>query len=284
MLKVRTHFILQADERDKNIIAVEGEASNESIFNKSDAVRQESKNTVEQENVIHNSKLSDEKEAPKIPFISEAVLNLFIVLSDDKNPDKREERNGTEHHLPPNLNITADIISSVSKPTAIVKPCKNSDIEILVTQTDILQVKGSVESSYSEWEIDAKTICDPEYGSPTVTDENIKLSPNKVNTVERQLEEEKVFVIVPKNALKTEGDFIEIASKLKEVEMEIITFGDEIKHVEENNRQMMLIVEEFENTINQLVVEKEREEVCQQIVRERSGWMMMMKYFKILLF
>jgi hypothetical protein len=58
-------------------------------------------------------------------------------------------------------------------------------------------------------------------------------------------------------------------NKLKSVEKETKSLCADIKHVEENNKQMMTIVEEFEKTINQLVMEKEREEICQQIVMER---------------
>ena len=71
------------------------------------------------------------------------------------------------------------------------------------------------------------------------------------------------------NVPRSEEDIIEIACKLKDVEKEIMTFSGKINHAEENNRQMMMIVEEFEKTVSQLVVEKEREEVCQQIQRER---------------
>ena len=56
---------------------------------------------------------------------------------------------------------------------------------------------------------------------------------------------------------------------MKSVEKETKSLSEDIKYVEENNKQMMTIVDEFEKTINQLVMEKEREEIYQHIVMER---------------
>ena len=56
---------------------------------------------------------------------------------------------------------------------------------------------------------------------------------------------------------------------MKSVEKATKSLSEDIKYVEENNKQMMTIVDEFEKTINQLVMEKEREEIYQHIVMER---------------
>ena len=63
---------------------------------------------------------------------------------------------------------------------------------------------------------------------------------------------------------------------MKSAENETKLLSEGIKIVEEDNKQMMTIVDEFEKTINQLVMEKEREEICQQIVMERL-WRMQRK-------
>ena len=68
---------------------------------------------------------------------------------------------------------------------------------------------------------------------------------------------------------KTKEDIVKIYNKIKSIDRVRKSTIQESKTVEENNTQMMMIVEEFEKTINHLVVEKEREEVCQQIVMER---------------
>ena len=67
----------------------------------------------------------------------------------------------------------------------------------------------------------------------------------------------------------TEKDIKEIEYTLKSVEKETKSLSEDIKDVEENNNQMKMIVDEFEKTINQLVIEKEREDICQQIMMER---------------
>ena len=56
---------------------------------------------------------------------------------------------------------------------------------------------------------------------------------------------------------------------MKGVENEMNLVIEELQHVEEENSQMMMIVEEFEKTFSQLLVEKERENVRQQLVMER---------------
>ena len=74
---------------------------------------------------------------------------------------------------------------------------------------------------------------------------------------------------ITRTKMITEKDVNEKEYKLKRVENETKSICKDIKYVEENNKQMMTIVDEFEKTINQLVIEKEREEICQQIVMER---------------
>merc|ERR1719187_457976 len=52
-------------------------------------------------------------------------------------------------------------------------------------------------------------------------------------------------------------------------EKEIQGLKMDLHNAVESNRQMMGIVEEFEKTISQLIAERERERVCQEIERER---------------
>ena len=91
---------------------------------------------------------------------------------------------------------------------------------------------------------------------------------------EKQIYEENKEITITKKI--TEKDVKEIEYRLKSAENETKLLSEGIKIVEEDNKQMMTIVDEFEKTINQLVMEKEREEICQQIVMERL-WRMQRK-------
>merc|ERR1719300_401984 len=56
---------------------------------------------------------------------------------------------------------------------------------------------------------------------------------------------------------------------VKDKQKEIDQLKLELEQCGESNRQMMIIVEEFEKTIAQLISEKEREQVCNEIARDR---------------
>merc|ERR1719300_1525120 len=56
---------------------------------------------------------------------------------------------------------------------------------------------------------------------------------------------------------------------VKDKQKEIDQLKLDLQQNTESNRQMMIIVEEFEKTIGQLIAEKEREQVCNEIARDR---------------
>lgn len=56
---------------------------------------------------------------------------------------------------------------------------------------------------------------------------------------------------------------------VKEKQNEIDMLKHDLQQNTESNKQMMMIVEEFEKTIGQLIGEKEREQVCNEIARDR---------------
>ena len=81
-----------------------------------------------------------------------------------------------------------------------------------------------------------------------------------------------------------EEDMIEIACKVKGVETEMNLASEELKHVEKENSQMMMIVEEFEKTFSQLLVEKDRENIRQQLVMERFDMIKRSIIFKSIMY
>merc|ERR1712142_607248 len=60
-----------------------------------------------------------------------------------------------------------------------------------------------------------------------------------------------------------------LANNVKEKQKEIDLLKHDLLQNTESNKQMMMIVEEFEKTIGQLIAEKEREQVCHEIERDR---------------
>jgi len=69
--------------------------------------------------------------------------------------------------------------------------------------------------------------------------------------------------------LDKDKELSRIAITVKEKQNEIDLLKHELQQNTESNKQMMMIVEEFEKTIGQLIAEKEREQVCHEIERDR---------------
>jgi len=183
-------------------------------------------------------------------------------LSQSNNDENHEENETNIDNSPQSLEITADILSSLNKPTAIVKPCQNTGLQEVKIECENIKIYDSIKCS-------TKILKNKDLKEePKVEESNCTESysiQTDTHTKESKLEDGGNKDFGP----KTEEDFVEIACKLKCIEKEIMAFSKEKEHVENNNRQMIKIVEEFEKTIKELVVEKEREDVCQQIVMER---------------
>ena len=179
---------------------------------------------------------------------------MFTVYADQmsENDDIRHE---TE-----DLTILSGSKSMPNKPVAIVKPCQNlSDPEIVKENYSIINLNLKVS--------DLKKVNSTQK-EDTNTDEN-KYIDDDLKYLSKKEKIDKENIEITRTKTITEKDVTEIEYKLKGVKKETKSLSEDIQHVEENNKQMMMIVEEFEKTINQLVMEKEREEMCQQIVMER---------------
>ena len=169
------------------------------------------------------------------PTLSEAVLNMFIEEKTQIS-EIDEEKSDTEE-------FRVDSLTYPNKPTAIVKPCQKLEIEDLICETKEDPIKISKLK-------------------PLVAKNSVLLEENESAIKDKQTESHV-------NNRKTETDILELKCKLKSIDEEKHSISKEILNVDENNKQMMIIVKEFEKTINQLVEEREREEVCQQIMMER---------------
>jgi len=146
--------------------------------------------------------------------------------------------------------------NNTTKPTAVVKPCQKIEEVDPPLETNEDSLKKLSSNKNCELSEDSKTT--------ETQDREIDIKHCEVKE-EINVEHE----VIHTKELKSEEDIIEIDLKIKSVNKEQLMLREEIKVVEASNMQMMIIVEEFEKTINQLMEEKEREEVCQQIILDR---------------
>jgi len=146
--------------------------------------------------------------------------------------------------------------NNTTKPTAVVKPCQKIEEVDPPLETNEDSLKKLSSNKNCELSEESKTT--------ETQDREIDIKHCEVKE-EINVEHE----VIHTKELKSEEDIIEIDLKIKSVNKEQLMLREEIKVVEASNMQMMIIVEEFEKTINQLMEEKEREEVCQQIILDR---------------
>jgi len=146
--------------------------------------------------------------------------------------------------------------NNTTKPTAVVKPCQKIEEVDPPLETNEDSLKKLSSNKNCELSEESKTA--------ETQDREIDIKHCEVKE-EINVEHE----VIHTKELKSEEDIIEIDLKTKSVNKEQLMLREEIKVVEASNMQMMIIVEEFEKTINQLMEEKEREEVCQQIILDR---------------
>jgi len=146
--------------------------------------------------------------------------------------------------------------NNTTKPTAVVKPCQKIEVVDPPLETNEDSLKKLSSNKNCELSEESKTT--------ETQDREIDIKHCEVKE-EINVEHE----VIHTKELKSEEDIIEIDLKIKSVNKEQLMLREEIKVVEASNMQMMIIVEEFEKTINQLMEEKEREEVCQQIILDR---------------
>ena len=68
----------------------------------------------------------------------------------------------------------------------------------------------------------------------------------------------------------TQETLDDLAAKIKKCDEDIQKYQNEIKRVDTNNEQMLIVVDEFEKTIKQIVQDKEKENVYLFIQKENA--------------
>jgi hypothetical protein len=206
------------------------------------------------------------RETSNLPTLSETVLSMFI------EDDCQMSHNDDIINEVEEFTIIPGSLFMPNKPTAIIRPCQKNDVEDIMTDKEITKEKNSTENLTMNLKIyDSKQLSLNQQQNESKefkSEEETKDDYDEITASTKEEDESKEMTrmtIIP----RTEETITDIASKLKLAEKETKAVSEEIKQVEENNRQMMIIVDKFEKTISQLVAEKEREEVCQQIVMER---------------
>ena len=185
---------------------------------------------------------------------------------------------------------------SGSKPTAIVKPCHKQEsgdseagavIEKKVKEPEKLPEPGGkntrtvndkdrddvnknlvaekvIDSTSAEYELDSEHAV----VSDAVIDQN-KAEDNNgqridANTGVTIAQAEKVVEV-------TQESLDELSAKIMSCDEDIRSHRAQIERVDKNNEQMLIVVDEFERTIQQIVKERERESVYLEIQRETAA-------------
>ena len=202
--------------------------------------------------------------------------------------EKKDVMSASCDVLLPETNTDASSAASPSsKPTAIVKPCHKQEpgeVEPVIEkkfEEPEEQLKPEEEQKVSEdvnktsvtTEIDsvsAKNELDTEDAavkSDAVIDQSTAEDDNghtgDANT--------SVIAQAEKVVEVTQESLDELSAKIMRCDEDIRTHRAEIKRVDTNNEQMLIVVDEFERTIQQIVKERERESVYLEIQREAAA-------------
>jgi len=263
-------LVKRSDEKDKKKQKIVEEVSKSEIRRTVNEVNVKSQS----ENASNNDYLSKRKgevdEIKTSELIKDKVLDIF---TDNKQETVNEEDNKDD------LNTSCDVllpkaneITASSKPTAIVKPCHKTDIEYTeqihedITKECEKQLDNVIGDKSIVEEI-IEPVKDNNELPKNVTNDAIINHTNTedCNEIQPTVIDEKVIEQVVE--VKQE-DLDLLSAKIVQCEDEIRKHNEEIKRVESNNEQMLIVVDEFERTIQQIVKDKEKENVCLFIQKE----------------
>ena len=195
------------------------------------------------------------------------------------------------------MNASCDVLlpeqntdtSASSKPTAIVKPSHKqepSEAEEIIEK----EVKVSEEQLKSAGaEIKVKTNDCDDISKNVVANELIDSHKAKTEVVSehavvsgaihhhqeddngRPLADAGVIAQAEKVVEVTQESLEELSAQIMRCDEEISCHQAEIKRVDTNNEQMLIVVDEFEKTIQQIVRDREKETVYLEIQKEAAG-------------
>ena len=154
------------------------------------------------------------------------------------------------------MDYTMDTNFSMLDQDQSVLASQGGDLQLTSMADKELQMKSILASQGGDLLIapEASTIMENTCSLPNMTSEN--LSHLVLQHESKLLDKDKQLAAVGQEILERQGE-------IEKLRWEVATS-------EESNGQMMGIVGEFENTIGQLIKEKERENVCCQIEREKT--------------
>lgn len=192
--------------------------------------------------------------------------------------------------LLPETNTDTSSASSNCKPTAIVKPCHKqepAEIEAVIEKKESEEQfqpeeekrrvnnndRDDIDKNFSEGVLtdstSAKNELDTEHAA--VNDAVIDQNNAEDNNGHQGDANAGVIAQAEKVVEVTQESLDELSAKIMRCEEDIRSHRAEIKRVDTSNEQMLIVVDEFERTIQQIVKERERESVYLEIQREAAG-------------
>lgn len=209
----------------------------------------------------------------------------------EKIEESKEVMSASCDVLLPETNTDTSSASSSCKPTAIVKPCHKQEpaevgavIEKNIRESEPEEDKRIVNNNERD-DIDknvpkgvltdstsAKNELDTEHAAlnDAVIDQN-NAEDNNDNVGQQGDASAGVIAQAEKVVEVTQESLDELSAKIMRCDEDIRSHRVEIKRVDTNNEQMLIVVDEFERTIQQIVKERERESVYLEIQREAAG-------------
>jgi len=232
--------------------------------------------------IIPSSSITIDQITKEGDIISEQTSNK-ILNSENKQKTERAE---PSEEVPPS---SCDVLlpqntenTTANKPTAIVKPCHKPESEVGPDVEEIKEVKNECELDKNHHELDVKKESAVEEIIEPLTDNNglQKHATNDVlidhanaeddNEIVSSVTDENVIEQAAKVAEVTQETLDDLAAKIKKCDEDIQKYQNEIKRVDTNNEQMLIVVDEFEKTIKQIVQDKEKENVYLFIQKENA--------------
>ena len=164
--------------------------------------------------------------------------------------DETASKDETPHNLPVDPNTS-------SKPTAIVKPVKTVDIKEKTEEP--VQENKSPPEALKEKDVESSAVktkpIEPEPSSPpSKVPEPVKEEPEEVPEPEPVISQQMLD---------------DISQQIHGLEDELRKCQDQITGVEVRNEQMIIVVDEFERTVQGIIKEKDKENVPLLIQKEK---------------
>ena len=177
------------------------------------------------------------------------------VEHDTTSKTIREDETALKDEIPHDLPVEPN---TSSKPTAIVKPVKTVDIEKKTEEP--VQEKENPTEAFKEQNVESSAVktskpIEPEPSSPpSKVPEPVKEEPEEVPEPEPVISQQMLD---------------DISQQIHGLEDELRKCQEQITGVEVRNEQMIIVVDEFERTVQGIIKEKDKENVPLLIQKEK---------------